>query len=260
MNRSEFIEDLSAIPSPPFFGARVIDIPLQELYAMLNLPALYRVGWGAKNASGEKWDEYTRDFSARLEKLKSDQEQDPWLMPRAAYGYWTCAAQDEAILLYPQDGDKPISFPVPRQNYGKRLSLTDYFAPAGAAVRDVAALQLVTVGRSAVEHVHKLNANGDLVEAFFAHGLAVQLTETAARWVHQRIRGELGIGPKQGRRYSWGYPPIPDLTQETEVVRLLKAKEYLDIELTSGFQFVPEFSTAALVVHHPQAVYFRIDE
>ena len=77
MNRSEVVEDPGTIPSPPFFGARVIDIPIQELFAMLNLPALYRVSWGAKNAAGEKWEQYTRDFSARLEKLKSDQEQDP---------------------------------------------------------------------------------------------------------------------------------------------------------------------------------------
>jgi 5-methyltetrahydrofolate--homocysteine methyltransferase len=152
-----------------------------------------------------------------------------------------------------------VQFPVPRQTCGDFLSLTDYFAPAGSGVRDIAALQLVTVGRRAVERVQELNAKGNLVDAFFAHGLAVQLTETAARWVHGRIRGELGLGQNQGRRYSWGYTPIPDLSQEIEVVRLLNAKEFLDIELTSGYQFVPEFSTAALVVHHPQAVYFRID-
>ena len=76
--------------------------------------------------------------------------------------------------------------------------------------------------------------------------------------MHKRIRDELRIGKKQGKRYSWGYPPIPDLSQHEEIVRLLQAYDNLHIELTSAYQFIPEYSTAAMIIHHPEAAYFQI--
>jgi 5-methyltetrahydrofolate--homocysteine methyltransferase len=38
---------------------------------------------------------------------------------------------------------------------------------------------------------------------------------------------------------------------------LLDAERALGTELTEAFQIVPEQSTAAIVIHHPQASYFN---
>ena len=41
------------------------------------------------------------------------------------------------------------------------------------------------------------------------------------------------------------------------VWRLLDVAAELGAELTEAFQIVPEQSTAAIVIHHPQATYFN---
>jgi len=252
----------ASIPTPPFWGVKTISLPLNILFERINRSALYRIAWGAGNASGEKWQRYKHDFDARFEMMQKTMDEKPWLDPQASYGYWQCSSEGDGIQIFPNPDDQtgePINFIFPRQISSPFLCLSDYFAPAIQGIKDVAAFQLVTVGTHAVDHVHTLQESGDLVESYFAHGLAVQLTEAAAVFMHKRIRDELMIGKKQGKRYSWGYPPIPDLSQHEEIVRLLQANDNLHIELTSAYQFIPEYSTAAMIIHHPEAVYLQIN-
>jgi beta-phosphoglucomutase-like phosphatase (HAD superfamily) len=49
----------------------------------------------------------------------------------------------------------------------------------------------------------------------------------------------------------------PDLADRARLVRLLRP-ERIGVELTEGFQLVPEQATDALVVHHPEAKYFSV--
>jgi 5-methyltetrahydrofolate--homocysteine methyltransferase len=88
--------------------------------------------------------------------------------------------------------------------------------------------------------------------------LAVQMAEATADHLHDHIRGELGLAHGQGLRYSWGYPAIPELSDHAKVFNLLPAQAALGMELTSAFQLVPEQSTAAIIVHHPEAKYFNV--
>ena len=252
----------AAIPTPPFWGAKTISLPLNELFERINRSALYRIAWGAGKASGEKWQRYKLDFDARFEMMRKNLVKKPWLDPQASYGYWQCSSEGDGIQIFPNLDDQagePIHFIFPRQISSPFLCLSDYFAPAAQGVKDVVAFQLVTVGNHAVDHIRMLQESGDLVESYFAHGLAVQLTEAAAVFMHKRIRDELMIGKKQGKRYSWGYSPLPDLSQHEEIVMMLQANDNLCIELTSAYQFIPEYSTAAMIIHHPEAVYFQID-
>ena len=252
----------ASIPTPPFWGVKTISLPLNELFKRINRSALYRIAWGAGNASGEKWQRYKRDFDARFEMMRKIMNQKPWLDPQASYGYWQCSSEGDRIQIFPNRNDQtddPINFIFPRQISNPFLCLSDYFAPVTQGKKDVTAFQLVTVGNHAVDHIHTLQKSGDILESYFAHGLAVQLTEAAAVFMHKRIRDELRIGKKQGKRYSWGYPPIPDLSQHEEIVRMLQANDNLHIELTSAYQFIPEYSTAAMIIHHPEAAYFQID-
>jgi 5-methyltetrahydrofolate--homocysteine methyltransferase len=252
----------AAVPTPPFWGAKTISLPLNELFERINRSALYRIAWGAGKASGEKWQRYKLDFDARFEMMRKMMNEKPWLDPRASYGYWQCFSEGDGIQIFPNHDDptdEPIHFIFPRQISSPFLCLSDYFAPAAQGIKDVVAFQLVTMGNQAVDHIRTLQESGDIVESYFAHGLAVQLTEAAAVFMHKRIRDELRIGKKQGKRYSWGYSPVPDLSQHEEIVRLLQAQDNLQIELTSAYQFIPEYSTAAMIIHHPEAVYFQID-
>jgi 5-methyltetrahydrofolate--homocysteine methyltransferase len=136
--------------------------------------------------------------------------------------------------------------------------LADYFAPRESGQIDVVALQVVTVGHEATRRFAELEAAGEYTEGYFLHGLAVQMAEAAADYLHEHIRRELGLDPGRGKRYSWGYPAIPELEDHRKVFDLLPAESALGMKLTAAFQLVPEQSTAAIILHHPQAKYFNV--
>jgi 5-methyltetrahydrofolate--homocysteine methyltransferase len=119
------------------------------------------------------------------------------------------------------------------------------------------ALQIVTVGANASARTEALHAAGDYGESYYLHGFSVQAAEALAELSHRRIRRELGIAQERGKRYSWGYGACPDLEQHATVFRLLDAGNAIGVHLTEAFQIVPEQSTAAIVMHHPQASYFN---
>jgi 5-methyltetrahydrofolate--homocysteine methyltransferase len=134
------------------------------------------------------------------------------------------------------------------------------FAPVDSGLVDTVALQVVTVGAGATEAFDKLQSANQYSEAYFFHGLAVQTAEATANFVNRQVvNKELGIPPNQGKRYSWGYPACPDLHDHETLFRLLPgAVTDLGLSLTVSYQLVPEQSTAAIVVHHPDAKYYSV--
>ena len=93
-----------------------------------------------------------------------------------------------------------------------------------------------------------LERDGEFAEQLFTHGLGVQTAEGMAEWLHWRIRDDLGIPATQGRRYSWGYPAIPEQSEHEKVYRLLEATDRIGLRLSGGYAVEPEQSTLALVV------------
>jgi 5-methyltetrahydrofolate--homocysteine methyltransferase len=86
----------------------------------------------------------------------------------------------------------------------------------------------------------------------------VEAAEATAEWLHRRTRHELGVPGGRGKRYSWGYGACPDLEDHEVVFRLLDPAGELGMSLTAAGQLVPEQSTAAIVVHHPDAKYYAV--
>ena len=82
-------------------------------------------------------------------------------------------------------------------------------------------LQAVTVGDEVTELMAQLETDGEFAEQLFVHGLGVQTAEGLAEWLHWRVRGDLGIDRRQGRRYSWGYPAVPEQSDHEKVDALL---------------------------------------
>jgi 5-methyltetrahydrofolate--homocysteine methyltransferase len=119
-------------------------------------------------------------------------------------------------------------------------------------------IQLVTVGGRGTEICDALNAKNDYTRSYFVHGLYVEAAEGVAAWMNERIKRELRLEGKRGLRYSFGYPALPDLSEQEKVFALMPVKEELGVELTAGHQLNPEASTAAIVLHHPEATYFVI--
>lgn len=257
------------MPAGLAYGARVVrSMPLEIVFQHLYKNELFRLSWGAKNAHGEEWERLRAEFEARLERMQRQALREGWLQPRAVYGYWPCQADGDQLLIYspsftPEVGVKDgeiARFRFPRQPEGEHLCLADYFAPLESGQVDVVALQVVTVGQEASERFDRLQAEGNYSEAYYTHGLAVQTAEATAEMLHRHIRRELGLDEKQGKRYSWGYPAIPDLEDHRRVFDLLPAEQELAMSLTTAYQLVPEQSTAAIILHHPQAKYYSVGE
>ncbi|MEP6692628.1 MAG: vitamin B12 dependent-methionine synthase activation domain-containing protein, partial [Gemmatimonadaceae bacterium] len=255
------------VPRAPFLGTRVVrDIPLDQLFALLDLDELFRLQWGARG-SGDAYERTLREeFRPTLERLTAEAKRDGWLRPAAVYGYFPAQSSGNDLLIYDpaaygSDGGslrEIARFHFPRQEGRERLCLADYFRSVDSGSVDIAAFQVVTVGDDASRLFDAKQAAGEYSEAFYLHGLAVETAEAVAQWMHQRIRRELGMGADAGKRYSWGYPACPDLEDHAQLFKILPAEASLGMTLTSAFQMIPEQSTGAIVVHHPEAKYFVV--
>jgi 5-methyltetrahydrofolate--homocysteine methyltransferase len=251
------------IKLPEKLGQQLVKgMPLEIIFQHLNVNELYRLSWGAKNAHGEEWEKLKKEFDARLDKMKREALSTSWLKPQAVYGYFPCQSDGDELLVYkPGTTEVAATFNFPRQPNGDFLCLSDYFASKDSGQMDVVALQVVTVGQEATERFDALQATGDYSEAYFTHGLAVQTAEATAEYLHRHVKRELGLDEKQGKRYSWGYPAIPELEDHRKVFDLLPAVETeLGMRLSPAYQLIPEQSTAAIIIHHKDARYYSVGE
>jgi 5-methyltetrahydrofolate--homocysteine methyltransferase len=114
------------------------------------------------------------------------------------------------------------------------------------------------MGDAASRVADEANARGDYSRALFVHGLSVEVAEALAEHWHRKVKAELGMGPDQGKRYSPGYPSWPELNDQRQLWKLLDPDRAIGVSLTEAWQMVPEQSTSAIVLHHPEAVYFTI--
>ncbi len=262
------VEPARDIPQPKKWGVfKLLDLPLLEVAECISRNELFRLSWGAKNTHGDAWKLLEAEYTQRLDEMVREAAETGWLKPQAVYGFWPAQADDADLIiydpeLYEQQGKlREIErFTFPRQLKGDRLCLADYFSPAASGLVDVVGFQVVTVGQKATERFDAFQEAGEYTAAYFSHGFAVQMAEATAEYVHKYLRRELNIPENRGLRYSWGYPAIPELSDHAKVFRLLPAAETLGMSLTSAYQLVPEQSTAAIVIHHPAAIYYNVGE
>ena len=263
-SRTVNIAPAAQIPPTPTWGAHIVEsMPLEAVFQHLAKNELFRLSWGAKNTHGEAWEHLQREYEARLAQMQQLALEEGWLKPQGVYGYWPAVSEGDDLILFDpstvkKDPEELIRFSFPRQTNGEGLCLSDYYRPIDSGELDVVALQVVTVGAEATKRFDELHATDDYSESYFTHGLAVQTAEAAAEYLHLHIRRELGLEPDQGKRYSWGYPAIPDLEDHAKVFQLLPAEEALGMSLSPAYQLIPEQSTAAIIVHHPKAKYFNV--
>ena len=206
------------------------------------------------------WDRVLREeFQPRFLEMKAQSMRENYMQPRVVYGYFHCNASGNDLIVYhPQEEKKELArFNFPRQPDKDLLCLSDYFAPVESGRIDVAAFQIVTVGSHVLDLIARMNEQGNYSDAYYLHGFAVEAAEALAEYAHRHIKKQLGLKINEGRRYSWGYPACPDVSEHQKVFKLLPA-EKIGMTLTSAGQLVPEASTAAIVVHHPEAKYYFI--
>jgi 5-methyltetrahydrofolate--homocysteine methyltransferase len=265
------------VPTPPFLGDRVvIDVPLEQIYPYINLVALFRGQWGFKKGDmGEvEYEQYLRLHAWPVfERLCKECKEQRILRPQVVYGYFPANAQGDDLVVYdPRDNTREIErFAFPRQGTRERLCLSDFFRAHDSGVKDVVGFHCVTMGEEVSLRAKALFEANDYTQYLFMHGFGVECAEALAEMWHKRMRAELGIGHEDspeirklftqnycGSRYSFGYPACPDMSDQEKLFRLIKP-ERIGCVLTENWQMVPEQSTSAIIVHHPQAKYFSVE-
>ncbi|MEW5831673.1 MAG: methionine synthase [Campylobacterota bacterium] len=279
------------IPTPPFWGRRVMAITPQTMnlaFEWVNHKILFKQRWGynSKGLSKEAYQKQLDDVVwPAYERLKSQFLNEGLFDPKVVYGYWPCRGDDTTLLVFDagegwnsesERNREPLEsviarathqFTFPRQRKAPHRALSDFFHRDR---HDLLALTCVSAGSRLSEYEKELYDAGKYAEYYLVHGLGVELAEALAEIAHKQIRLDLGISENegstladvqmnryQGSRYSFGYPACPDLELNAPLFDLLKPEE-LGITLSETFQIVPEQSTSALVVYHPNATYYNI--
>jgi len=272
--RSDVATD-NPVPSPPFWGDRIVKgVPLGDIAGWLDERATFLGQWGLRGSRGDgpSYEELVEtEGRPRLRMWLDRLHTDAIMEPAVVYGYWPCWSEgDDLVVLDAETQSAEIArFTFPRQRRDRFLCLADYFRAKDSGELDVVGFHLVTMGSRVSEVTQELfeaNAYRDYLEL---HGLSVQLAEALAEFWHARVRGELGIeagdAPElagilkqgyQGERYSFGYPACPNLEDRSTLVRLLRP-ERIGVSLSEELQLHPEQSTDAIIIHHPEAVYYN---
>ncbi|MGQ0839042.1 methionine synthase [Actinokineospora sp.] len=285
--RSDVATDV-ALPSPPFWGSRVVKgVPVADYAAMLDERATFMGQWGLKGVRGGAGPSYAdlveTEGRPRL-RYWMDRLATEGVLAHAAvvYGYFPCVAEGNDLVLLTEpapDAPERTRFTFPRQRKDRRMCLADFFRPREQALAagevDVVGLSLVTMGQPIADVANELFAGDSYRDYLEVHGLGVQLTEALAEYWHRRIREELRFAGGaalseedpadieeffklgyRGARFSLGYGACPDLEDRAKIVDLLQP-ERIGVKLSEEFQLHPEQSTDAIVLHHPEAKYFN---
>jgi len=238
-------------PTPPHINKQIRlepeQIDLNKIWNFINKKSLFVLSWGIRGKNAKP---FSKENEEHFEIWKEKVIKEKLFEPRAVYGYFRCHNIDGKLVVDLPEDDGHVVFDFPRSSKGKHLCLTDYFGED-----DVVSFQAVTVGDKATEVIDYWNKDDRYTDAYYLHGLAVETAEALAEWVNLKIKNELKIGIKRGLRYSWGYPSCPDIAQHHLVWKLLDPTKS-GMRLTDSGQIIPDQSTAAIIVHHPDAEYF----
>ncbi|MDX9841180.1 MAG: dihydropteroate synthase [Desulfobulbus sp.] len=268
--RDTVLDRTNPVPAPPFIGLRYVqDIDPAKLFPLVNAQALFRGRWGYRRGkmSAEEYRQLIDGTVQPLyEQLQHRSVEKGWIQPRVAYGYFRCHAKEDS--LHVEADGREYTFAFPRQAEAPFLCIADYFKSAEEG-GDVAGFFVVTIGAQIGKETNRLYQENAYHDYLMLHGFSVEVTDALAEYWHGVMRRELSIGGAlkdvqgavtqeyQGSRYGFGYPACPDLDVHRSLFKFLKP-EAIGITLTENMQMVPEQTTSAIVVHHPQAKYFAV--
>ncbi len=265
------VDRSNPVPLPPFIGQRYVEEIDPALFLpLINTQALFRGRWGYRRGKMGA-DEYRELVHGTVQPIYQEllhrSTAEGWLQARVSYGYFSCHAEENTVIVKADGQEYP--FPFPRQAEPPHLCIADYFKSAGEG-GDIAGFFIVTIGARIGEETARLYRDNAYHDYLMLHGFSVEATDALAEYWHGVMRTELGIAGDrtgdpvgaitqeyQGSRYGFGYPACPDLGAHRPLFDFLKP-EAIGISLTENMQMVPEQTTSAIVAHHPQAKYFAV--
>ncbi len=217
--------------------------------------------WKLKEAG----DPRLAELEAVVERVKAS----GGIRARAMYRYFEAYSEGNSIHVL-DGGREAAVFHFPRQAAGERLCLADFVAPREVRARHDraphhdggrgrarprrgpedrrASTCSATPSRRSPSRRRKPPRSGCIGSCAPAGASPIRRALTLTDLFQSRY---------QGKRYSFGYPACPELSDQETLFRLLDGRK-IGVELTEGFMMDPEASVSAVVVHHPQARYFAV--
>ncbi|HKS24551.1 MAG TPA: methionine synthase [Thermoanaerobaculia bacterium] len=244
-------------PPPPFLGARVLDVPLDEIEPFIDWAPFFQA-WEVRSAQAQ-------ELLGDGRKLLHEIIEKRLLKARAVYGFWRARSSGDDVELI---DERRVLHTLRQQQAtttGVNLALADFVAPADDYVGGFA----VTAGIGANELVARFEHDHDDYNAIMTKALADRLAEALAEMLHREVRRswyapdeslsneELIAEKYRGIRPAPGYPSQPDHSEKETLFELLQA-ERAGIELTESFAMLPAASVSGFYFAHPQARYFAV--
>jgi 5-methyltetrahydrofolate--homocysteine methyltransferase len=273
--RSSKVRTDVPIPVAPYLERKVRNVAhLTEVWSYINPHMLYGRHLGYKG-------HFEKDLAARHEKalelfhhveeVKKAAAQ--FMKVKAVWQFFEAEHEGNAIHLFAPGGASALhTFRFGRQSKADGLCLSDYVLDAEEGARDHLALFVVTAGAGIREQSDEWKQAGEYFQSHTLQALAIETAEACAEWLHRRIREDWGFPDPptltmhdrftshyRGKRYSFGYPACANLNDQQGIWKLLRPEE-IGVRLTEGMMMEPEASVSALVFHHPDCVYFGVDE
>jgi 5-methyltetrahydrofolate--homocysteine methyltransferase len=263
------VQKLEVIPKPHFMGYKTITkFDLDEVLKYMNKQALFSRRWGftKKRMSSKEYDEMIKNIVIPdYKRIISEVKKNNPLEMKAVYGFFKAYSKENTVFIEKEKEVFKIEFP--RQDKENGLCLADYLREKD----DIIAVQVVTVGQKPLDFALKIKEEGSYKDYFLYHGFFSELAEAMAEYMHTKIRKDWNIsyedartidgilnGKFRGQRFSFGYASCPDMFGNSIISKLLDMEENINVKLTDSYEMVPEYSTSAIIFHHPEAVHFII--
>ncbi len=258
----------------PNFGPKVIEKSMDEIWPFINRQMLYGHHLGLKgnmkklfeeeNPKAMKLDQQVQDVRALIRSHDA-------CHLKGTYQFFKVKADGNDMVILNEAETKELQrFEFPRQDYGYEYCLTDFIHPDKT---DVMCFFVVTSGQEILDYAKDLKQDEEFLASHIANAIGLELAEGFAECLHQQIRSEWGFPDPtgittdelfklqyRGRRYSFGYPACPNLAYQKQLWDLMDPQKLIGVELCDDFMMDPDGSVSALVLHHPEATYFRIKD
>tara|TARA_Y100001968_G_scaffold333683_1_gene398353 strand:+ start:39986 stop:43576 length:3591 start_codon:yes stop_codon:yes gene_type:complete len=258
----------------PFLGSKILmplDINLDDIIIYLDKSALFAGQWQMKRAKDQSIEEYKQFIENEAEPVL-----DKWfnliktnnlVSPKVVYGYFPCLRNGNSLEVLDENKKQLGQFIFPRQKSGKRFCISDFYSDSDNGITDILPMQAVTMGSEASKYANNLFEKDSYSDYLYFHGLAVQLAEALAEYIHFKVRVECGFPDPnlsrkeilsqkyRGSRFSFGYPACPNVSDSRKQLAWLGA-EKIGLSIDESDQLHPEQSTTAIITFHPDARYF----
>ncbi|RAP31594.1 methionine synthase [Candidatus Marinamargulisbacteria bacterium SCGC AG-343-D04] len=265
--------DMKSILAPNY-NTQKLTQSLEHLWPFINRQMLYGHHLGLKGNARkllENEDAKAMKLHKKILDVKEKIIELDVCRPKGMYQFFKVRKDKETMIILSEDEQQELQrFTFPRQPEGYQFCLTDFIHPTKV---DTMCFFVVTSGQEILDYAKELKDKEEFLASHIANAIGLETAEAFAECLHQDIRSSWGFPDDEslggedlfklnyrGRRYSFGYPACPDLGYQKLLWDLFSPNKQIGVNLCDDFMMDPDGSVSALVLHHPQATYFRVKE